>query len=65
MLSGDMAREQIQDRVRAAAQDRRAAPVRRMRSPRVGSGMLAAFANVRLRRRSSERAPIQGRRIAV
>ena len=65
MLTGEMAREQIQDRVRAAAHDRRAATVRRMRSPHVGSGMRAAVANIRLLRRSSEEAPIQGARIAV
>jgi hypothetical protein len=49
MLTGEIAKYQIQDRVRAAAQDRAAASIRvdRDRGPtatvrRVGSGLLAA-----------------------
>jgi hypothetical protein len=49
MLSGDMARYQIEDRIREAKRDRVARSVRKDRSPqraavtrRVGSGFLAA-----------------------
>ena len=48
MLSGDMAREQIQDRVRVAANERQAASVRRAGTRKGGSGLLAAFASLRL-----------------
>lgn len=54
MLSGDMAREQIQDRVRAAAQDRNAKTVRRVRTRVGGSGLLAAIMSLRLRPRSNK-----------
>ena len=65
MLSGDMAREQIQDRVRVAAQDRRAATVRRVRTKGAGSGLLAVFSSLRLWPRSSEEAPVRVARTAV
>jgi hypothetical protein len=62
MLSGDMAREQIQDRMRVAANERQAASVRRAGTRKGGSGLLAAFAS--LRPRSSE-APARVARTAV
>lgn len=65
MLSAEMAREQIQDRVRAAANDRRAMATRRIPTLRAGSGLLAAVASLRPRRRSSEEAPIRIARAAV
>jgi hypothetical protein len=65
MLSGDMAREQIQDRVRVAAQDRRARSVRRVRTQKVGSGLLVAFASLRLWPRSNEEVPVRVARTAA
>ena len=64
MLSGDIAREQIQDRVRVAANERQAASVRRAGTRKGGSGLMAAFASLRLRPRSSE-APARVARTAV
>jgi hypothetical protein len=64
MLSGDIAREQIQDRVRVAAKDRQAASVRRVGTRKGGSGLLAAFAGLRLRSRSSQ-TPARVARTAV
>jgi hypothetical protein len=64
MLSGDMAREQIQDRVRVAAQDRKAAAVRRVPSRKFGSGLSATFSSLRLWPRSSEEAPARVARVA-
>ena len=46
MLSGDMARK-IQDRMRAAANDRLAASVGVPATRKGGSGLLAAFASLR------------------
>ena len=63
MLSGDMAREQIQDRMRVAANERQAASVRRAGTRKGGSGLLAAFASLRLPR--SSEAPARVARTAV
>ena len=65
MLSGEMAREQIQDRVRAAAQDRNAATVRRVRTQKVGSGLLAALSSLRRWPRRNEEAPVRVARTTV
>lgn len=65
MLSRDIAKEQIQDRVRLAAHDRVAATAKRMRSPRVGSGMFAAVASLRPRGRSSKKGSIRVARSPV
>ena len=65
MLSGDMAREQIQDRVRAAARDHQAGSVSRNRTRKVGSGLLVAVASLRLRPRSSKGASTRVARTAV
>ena len=54
MLSGYIAREQIQDRVRVAAKDRQAASVRRAGTRKGGSGLLAAFTSLRLRSRTRQ-----------
>jgi len=43
MITGAIAREQIQDRVRAAEQDRRAASMRRPRTRKGVSGLFAAI----------------------
>ena len=64
MLSGYIAREQIQERVRTAAKDRQAAGVRRAGTRKVGSGLLAAFASLRPRSRSS-RTPARVARTVV
>ena len=65
MLSGDMAREQIQDRVRVAAQDRKAATVPRARTQKAGSGLAAVFSSLRRWPRSSEEAPVRVAHTAV
>jgi len=57
MITGAIAKEQIQDRVRSAELDRRSASLRRMRTRRGVSGLLASVLGGSSARRSADEAP--------
>jgi len=61
MIGGAIAKERVQDRIREAERERRAAPFRRARTRKVPSGVLAAVASLRARRRSGDAVAVRRR----